>query len=147
MADGDNFGHILKVIEVVELNHRFVIVRTLNRVKEGLRYTLPLTVPIADGCEPIELDVAGIVSEAAWNEETGVCTFRLVRLEIETLYRLDSWDVYDEIVYWWDEQNEPSVALNEAKDTAVIYSEKFKKFKEIKHKMDLLRLFGKRRRF
>jgi len=140
-------SHILKVVEVVELNHRYVIVRTLNRVKMGLRYTLPLTVPIAKGCDPIELEVAGIVAESSWNEADKVCTFKLVNLELESLYRLDSWDVYDEIVYWWNDQTEPSVAMNEAKDTAVIYSEKFKKFKEIKHKIDLLRMFGKRRRY
>ncbi len=141
-----NAGHVIKVIEIVELNYRHITVRTQNEVKVGLRYTLPLTVPIVRGTEPIEIDVSGIVAEANWNVEEEICTFKLVNLEIENLYNLDSWDVYDEIVLWWEEQVEPSVAMNEAKDVAVIYSEKFKKFKDIKHKMDLLRLFGKRRR-
>jgi len=145
--DGDHFGHILRVIEILELSHRYIRVRTMNRVKVGLRYNLPLTVPIAKGCDPIEIEVAGVVAEASWNEEDKTCTFKLVNLDLEALYQLDSWDVYDEIVYWWNDQHEPSVAMNEAKDTAVIYSEKYKKFKEIKEKMDLLRLFGKRRKY
>jgi len=139
-------GHILRVLEILELNHRYIVVRSPNDIRMGLRYVLPLTVPIARGTDPIELEVSGVVAEAVWDSRNEICTFKLINLELENLYKLDSWDVYDEIVYWWEEQTEPNVAMNEAKDVAVIYSEKYQKFKRIKEKLDLLRLFGKRRR-
>lgn len=144
--DDDHYGNILKVVEILELNHRYIVVRTLNNVRVGLRYTLPLTVPIAKGCEPIEIEISGVVAEASWNKNDQTCRFRLVNLELEALYQLDSWDVYDEIVCWWNDQVEPAVAMNETKDVAVIYSDKYKKYKEIKYKMDLLKLFGKRKK-
>jgi len=134
---------VVKVIEVVELNYRYIIIKTKDSVKAGLRYTLPLIVPYSPDSEPFELTISGVISEVSWDEKREICKLKLTKLEIEKLYALDSWDVYDEVVSWWNEQKEPTAVLNEVEDIAIIYGEKYRKYKKIKEKLDLLRLFGK----
>jgi len=136
----------IKIVEIVELDYKHIILKARDKeLKPRLRYTVPLVVPMVSELEPFEFIVSGVVTDVHWDEKYEICTFKLVNLELEELYKIDSWDVYDEIVDWWHGQREPVVGREN--DNVTIYNtEKYNKYKKIKHKMDLLRLFKSRRR-
>jgi len=136
----------ITILEIVELGYNYIVLKAKDEdIKPRLRYTVPLVVPMVQGLEPFEFTVSGVVSEVNWDKKYGICTFKLVNLELEELYKIDSWDVYDEIVAWWQEQREPVIGKDE--NTITIYNtDKYTKYKKIKQKIDLLRLFSSRRR-
>lgn len=136
---------LMRVTEIVELNYKYIIVKTRNRLKPKLRYVVPLQVPIIPD-DPFELNVSGVAYSVSWDEEKRICTTKLTNIEVEDLVSLDSYEIYEEIVEWWKEQQEDGLdglidALNAG---TYLKDDKHLKYQEIKEKIDLLRLFRKR---
>jgi len=136
----------INIIEIVELGYKHIILKSEDEtIKPGLRYSIPLVVPMVSELEPFEFIVSGVTADVYWDKERGICTFKLVNLDLEELYKIDSWDVYDEIVDWWNGQREPVVGKDD-ENVTIYNTNKYNKYKKIKQKMDLLRLFRSRRR-
>lgn len=127
----------LKIVEIVELNYSHIVLKIENKVRQGLRYTIPLIVPMIPD-DPFELEVSGVVHDIICNEEENFCTVKIVNLEIENLIKVDSKDVYDEIVDWWQEKREEGTG-----EVLNVFNvpEKYFRYRELKRKMELLKLF------
>jgi len=125
----------MKVLEIVELNYYYIILKTEKKVQAKLRYTIPLTVPIIPD-NPFELEIAGIAVDVEWNEKENFCKFKLVNLDIEDLL-IDKNDVFEEIVDWWCSNPDNLFQISDS----YLWNDKYKKYREIKEKLDLLRLY------
>lgn len=136
---------IMRITEIIELNYKYIVVKTRNRLRPKLRYTLPLQVPMIPD-DPFELMVSGVAHEVRWDGEKKICTARLTNIEVEDLVNLDSYGIYEEVVEWWNEQHERGLGglIDVLNSATFLKDEKYIKYKELKEKIDLLRLFRKR---
>ena len=136
----------IDVLEIVELNYNYVVVKTKTTdIRPRLRYTIPLIISILPGLEPFVFNISGVVKQFYWDDESETCTFTLANLDLEKLYEIDSWEVYEEIVSRWNEQKNQKIGEHE--ESIVIYSSsKYTKYKKIKERMDLIRLLFQRRK-